>query len=428
MNILFVLYESLACNSASHVDGLARELAALGHDCLVALPEHLDDAYRFAPLPYQIATYGQILAQPCCFADGQGPDIVHTWTPREVVRRFHDRLAESHRFRTVIHLEDNEDHIARVALGESGYRAARADRLPFAFPQHLTSPIQSPNFFARASGVTLLIDRLAECMPVERPHQVFWPAVERAIFHPRPRNDALRTALGIASDEIVLCYHGNMHQANRAEIRSLYLAVALLNRQGCPARLVRMGTDHVAHAPEYRTWADQYTTDLGYVVDRQQLVDVLAMADIFVQPGSADAFNDYRFPSKLPEFFSLGRPVVLPKTNIGLVARHMQDAWVLEEANGQNICAAVRSICADRQLWRSLSDGARAFAEQHFSWSRSAAQVAGFYEAIGGETAAVSAGPGRAERNLREDDPAGFGANHVTGGDGGTAQARLNRR
>jgi len=389
MNILFVLYESLACNSASHVDGLARELVALGHDCLVALPRHLGDPDRFAPMPYRVATYGQILAEPRCFNAGQGPDIVHTWTPREIVRGFHDRLSQAVRFRTVIHLEDNEDHIARVSLGEASYRDACVDRLPFPFPQHLTSPIHAPRFFARASGVTLLIDRLAECMPVERPHQVFWPAVERAMFHPRPRNDALRAAYGISPNEIVLCYNGNLHQANHAEIRSLYLAVALLNRQGCPARLVRTGTDHVTLAPDYRQWAESFTTDLGYVVGTRQLVDVLAMADIFVQPGTANAFNDHRFPSKLPEFFSLGRPVVLPKTNIGLVTRHGRDAWVLEEANGQNISAAVRAICSDHGLWRTLAEGACAFAEENFSWNRSAAKVAAFYEVIARDNVAA---------------------------------------
>ncbi|MCX7414720.1 MAG: glycosyltransferase [Planctomycetia bacterium] len=389
MNIIFVLYQSLACNSASHVDGLARELSLLGHDCLVALPEHLDDADRFAPMPYRIATYRQILSQSLSFADGRGPDVVHTWTPREIVRKFRDQLAASHRFRTVIHLEDNEEHIARVALGETGWRVACADRLPIAYPDHLTDPVQAPGFFAQASGVTLLIDRLAECMPLERPSRVFWPSVDRTVFYPRPRNDAMRAMHGIAPHEIVLCYHGNMHQANRVEIRSLYLAVALLNRQGFPARLVRMGTDHVTHEPEYCRWAAEHSIDLGYVVDRRRLVDVLAMADVFVQPGTADAFNDFRFPSKLPEFFALGRPVVLPRANIGLVIRHLEDAFVLDEANGQNICAAVKTICSDRKLYQKLSDAAWSFAEQRLSWRQSAATVASFYEALACDSAAA---------------------------------------
>ena len=389
MNVIFVLYESLACNSASHVDGLARELSRLGHDCVVALPEHLKDADRFPDRPYRIASYRQLLGQPLAFRDGRGPDICHAWTPRERVRRFHDQLATSHRFHTVIHLEDNEEHIARMAMGESHWRAARADRLPFAYPDHLTSPIHSPEFFARASGVTLLIDRLAECIPVERPCRVFWPAIDQSIFHPRPRNDALRASLGIGPHETVLCYHGNMHPANRVEIRSLYLAVALLNRQGCPARLVRMGTDHVVHEPEYLRWAEEFTIQLGYVVDRRRLVDVLAMADVFVQPGTSDAFNDYRFPSKLPEFFALGRPVILPRANIGHVTRHMQDAFVLDEANGHNICAAIRTICSDPTTSRTLAEGAWLFAERNFRWDRSAATVAGLYESLDRHAAAA---------------------------------------
>ena len=43
---------------------------------------------------------------------------------------------------------------------------------------------------------------------------------------------------------------------------------------------------------------------------------------MLVQPGRPDAFNDYRFPSKLPEFLASGRPVMLPRTNIGL---HLED-------------------------------------------------------------------------------------------------------
>ncbi|MFM9057612.1 MAG: glycosyltransferase [Planctomycetaceae bacterium] len=389
MNVIFALYESLACNSASHVDGLARELSRLGHDCIVALPEHLKDAERFAPMPYRIATYGQLLDQPPTFRDGRGPDIFHAWTPRERVRKFHDRLATSHGFRTVIHLEDNEEHIARIAMGESRWRAACAGRLPFVYPDHLTSPVHAPGFFSRASGVTLLIDRLAECMPVELPCRVFWPGIDRSIFHPRPRNDALRTTLGIGPQEIVLCYHGNMHPANRVEIRSLYLAVALLNRQGCPARLVRMGTDHVVHEPEYLRWAAEFTIQLGYVVDRRHVVDVLAMADVFVQPGTSDAFNDYRIPSKLPEFFALGRPVILPKANIGRLTRHLQDAFVLDEANGQNICAAIRTICSDATTADTLAEGAWLFSERNFKWDRSAAHVAGLYESLDRHAAAA---------------------------------------
>ena len=43
--------------------------------------------------------------------------------------------------------------------------------------------------------------------------------------------------------------------------------------------------------------------DLGFV-SRDRLWDLLAAADVFVQPGGPSPFNDYRFPSKLPDFLA----------------------------------------------------------------------------------------------------------------------------
>jgi glycosyltransferase involved in cell wall biosynthesis len=212
---------------------------------------------------------------------------------------------------------------------------------------------------------------------------VFWPAADPAVFFPRPRNDVLRAELGIAPDECVLTYHGNTHGSNHREVRGLYLAVALLRRSGTPARLIRLGMDCFTEtyrpAVGYAEWAAEFTLNLGYVGDRRRIADILACADVFVQPGTADPFNDYRFPSKLPEFFAFGRPVVLPRTNIGLVARHGIDAYVLDRADGPGIAAAVAALWADPALAEQLSAGAVAFAGTHFCWSRAAERLAAFY-------------------------------------------------
>ncbi len=375
MNLLFGLHHSLSCNSASHVDGIARELCGMGYDCLVAVPDKPEEASRFDPYPYRVATFHEVLTDPRRFRDRRGPDLLHVWTPRERMRHFRDRLAEVASFQTIIHLEDNEDYIARTALGPERYQQVLDDSLPYPFPDHLTHPKGGQDFFRSAAGATVLIDQLAEHVPFEIPTAEFWPAVDDSIWSQRPRNDELRKKMGIEKDEIVLTYHGNMHTANHREIRSLYLAVALLNREGVPARLVRVGRDSVEHAPEYRHWAKQFTISVGYIVNRRKLSDILAMADVFVQPGTSDPFNDYRFPSKLPEFFAMGRPVVLPKTNIGLVTRHLQDAYVLDHADGTSIFDAVRRICSDEALYQTLADGALQFSRSEFSWKESAMKV-----------------------------------------------------
>jgi glycosyltransferase involved in cell wall biosynthesis len=106
---------------------------------------------------------------------------------------------------------------------------------------------------------------------------------------------------------------------------------------------------------------------------------LLALADFFVQPGWDDPFNHYRLPSKLPEFFALGRPVILPRTNLGEQVRHGVDAWVLDRADAAGIVGAVNALRADPALAARLGTGAADFAARHFSWSRSAAALASFY-------------------------------------------------
>ena len=46
-----------------------------------------------------------------------------------------------------------------------------------------------------------------------------------------------------APETTVLFYHGNVHLANRDEVRELYAAVLALNQAGHPTVLIRTGRD-----------------------------------------------------------------------------------------------------------------------------------------------------------------------------------------
>jgi glycosyltransferase involved in cell wall biosynthesis len=83
--------------------------------------------------------------------------------------------------------------------------------------------------------------------------------------------------------------------------------------------------------------------------------DVLAAADILVQPGKAGEFNDYRFPSKLPEFLAIVRPVILPASNIALQMTHGVDAYVLPKVDAVAIVEAVVKITDDSDLYDRLA-------------------------------------------------------------------------
>jgi glycosyltransferase involved in cell wall biosynthesis len=105
----------------------------------------------------------------------------------------------------------------------------------------------------------------------------------------------------------------------------------------------------------------------------------LALADAYVQPGAPDEFNRYRLPSKLPEFLSMGRPVILPACNLGNELGEGEDALLLREGTALEIAARIEELLDAPELGRRLGERARAFALERLSWSRNAAELADFY-------------------------------------------------
>jgi glycosyltransferase involved in cell wall biosynthesis len=91
-------------------------------------------------------------------------------------------------------------------------------------------------------------------------------------------------------------------------------------------------------------------------------------------------FNDYRIPSKLPEFFAMGLPVILPRTNVGLLVRDGEECLLLEQGDAEDIALKVERVLHDDALAARLGRGARSFAERTFSWERSAQALQAFYE------------------------------------------------
>lgn len=379
LNLLFVLHGSFGSNSALHVAAIANELAAAGHACVVAAPHEIETLAhhvkpRFLGLTFAGAEAG------IAFPDGRGPDVIHAWTTRENVRRLTQKIAARHQPKLVVHLEDNEQEILALSLGES-FRTLEQlpdDKLNPLVPDDLSHPRRAREFLAAADAVTVITDRLREFAPPNRPTLTLGPAADPRYFFPRPIPRGFRHTMDITPDATVLFYHGNTHAANAWEMRELYAAVLQLNRESVPVTLIRAGLDRIDFLGNMAAEVAPFVLELGQIRN-QHLPPLMALADIFVQPGRADAFNDYRFPSKLPEFFALGRPVVLPRTNLGASLRHGIDAYVLDQADAPGIVRAVRELREDRELHARLARGAAEYSERHFSWRRTAESLAKFY-------------------------------------------------
>jgi glycosyltransferase involved in cell wall biosynthesis len=375
-NILFVLYHDFGANSAVHVHNFANQFALLGHDTAVAIPTSEETGAQLGEQHYVIRHFDEIDDDWSeLFPNGRAPDVVHAWTPRENVRLFCEKLAGLCDFSLFVHLEDNEELILEANLGEPFEDLLEHDRET---PPNLAHPRKYRGFIASADGVTMIMDRLAKFVPENKSQLVLWPGADRKLFHPRPRNEDFLASLGVARDSLVFSYTGNVHSANARDVRSLYVATAILDREGTPAVLLRTGRDYCEFLGADQTWARKVSIDLGQV-DYSEIPDILSLADVLVQPGRDNEFNDYRLPGKLPEFFAMGRPIILPHTNLGRFVRHGEEALVLSKVDALGIVEAVRSLRSTVGLPERLAGGALEFCSRYFDWSTNASKLEKFY-------------------------------------------------
>jgi glycosyltransferase involved in cell wall biosynthesis len=383
VNVVFVNYHDFTSNSAVHIFNLANELAGGGVGCAVAVPGdpatiRLIGAPRFLALSFADARKGALR-----YPDGGPPSLVHAWTPREAVRQLTEELAARYGCPYVVHLEDNEDVLTANSLGLTleQLQALPAAELDASVPPTLAHPRRMRRFLAGAAGMTAIVDRLFELQPDGLPAEVVWPAFEPELFTAEPPEPELRRRLGIDDSEAVLVYTGNAHTSNAAELRSLYLAVAALNRAGRPVKLVRLGRDYVRFIEAELKSIERHVVRVP-LQPRSEVPRYMRLADVLVQPGRPDGFNDFRLPSKLPEFFATGRPVVLPATNLGRFVADGEECILLRRGDALEIAAAVERLLGDDELRERLGKAARAFAERSFSWPASARKLRRLYERV----------------------------------------------
>jgi glycosyltransferase involved in cell wall biosynthesis len=379
-NILFVLYHDFSANSAVHVHNFANQLAGSGNSVAVAIPDGDDTGSALGEQHYSVLAYHEVDGSwTRVFSNGLPPGIVHAWTPRENVRLFCEKVRTLCSALLFIHLEDNEELILEANLGSSFAQLARSTSVKL--PGNLAHPKNYRRFIAEADGVTMIMDRLEKFVPPALPRIILWPGADTELFFAQKKDEAFLASLGVPPENIVLCYTGNVHSANAREVRSLYLAAAILSREGIPTTLVRAGKDYCPFLGPDEKWAREVSIDLGYV-KHVDIPRVLGLADFLVQPGADDAFNEYRLPAKLPEFFAMGRPVLLPLTNVGRFVRHGQEAWVLAKVDALGIVETLKALRVDEQLRSRLSAGALAFCREHFDWTKNAGRLDRFYEQI----------------------------------------------
>ncbi|MCC5021804.1 MAG: hypothetical protein J6386_02925 [Candidatus Synoicihabitans palmerolidicus] len=87
----------------------------------------------------------------------------------------------------MIHLEDNETELLAQHLNcrPEDFCRFSAEQFNTKVPPFLSHPRRAQTFLCKASGLTTIIDRLAEFVPSGTPTRTIWPAANAA-FSPRP--------------------------------------------------------------------------------------------------------------------------------------------------------------------------------------------------------------------------------------------------
>ncbi len=383
MNILFVNYGDFTTNSLNHIAGFAKELGALGHACAVAVPAGRDTLAVIPDPRFIPVTYAEALEQPGLFPQGQPADIVHAWTPREGVRKFVLAYQRQAHARLVIHLEDNEEFLLAAWLRRpiESLRELGEVELAREVASTLAHPRRYRQFLRAADGITAIVEPLRQLAAAGVPSLLLEPGVDFSHYHPQAPDPAYRQEIGLKAGEKAIVFTGSNTFANEPEMRELYEAVALLNEQGIPTRLVRTGLTTPQFEASLPARTTAFVRNLGFI-PKDRLPGLLALADVLVQPGKPGPFNDLRLPSKLPEFLSVGRPVVLPAANVGLELRDGVDAVLLRQGDAAEIAGACRRVFADPAWAGTLGQNAVAFARRRFDLPANTRRLADFYATL----------------------------------------------
>jgi glycosyltransferase involved in cell wall biosynthesis len=378
VNVVFVSHCDFTGNSALHVLAVASGLHERGFSPVIAVPANAESVEDVGRPAFPVLTYAEACTSALSFPDGRGPDLVHCFTPREIVRRPAVELVRVHGCPYVVHLEDNEETVTSVELRHLPVALLRMVPRPL-LDRVIGSrfhPVEGPRFLGGAAGVTVIVERLRELVPSQLPTAVVGAGFDEAVLAPRRSRDDVRTELGLTSDDLAIVYTGSVHRVNLADMRDLYAAVAMLRRDGRPVVLVKTGTN-TPGTPDLPVLGEGLR-DLGWV-PRDAVPDLLNAADVLVQPGRPGPYNDYRLPSKLPEFLASGRPVVLPRANVGLELENGRQALVLDRGDDDEIAAAVVRLADDPELRRNIGEQGRAFALRELRWSRVVDKVEALY-------------------------------------------------
>ena len=191
--------------------------------------------------------------------------------------------------------------------------------------------------------------------------------------------------LGISDSDCVIMYMGNFYAWQGIDM--LISSAKYVLKQRDNVKFVLVGnTNH----EEYRNVVDNLGL-LKYFIftgqkSREELPDLVQIADILILPRPETEVTKYGFPSKLPEYMASGKPVIA--TDVGdhhLLIKNMATG-LLVPPDAKELAEAVLNLMEDESLRKKLGLAAQQFVKSEYSWEVIGGKLLGMYEEILGAT------------------------------------------
>ena len=118
------------------------------------------------------------------------------------------------------------------------------------------------------------------------------------------------------------------------------------------------------------------------MLDLTGLGEALACADALLLPYTNCSVNRYRYPNKLGDYLSAGRPIVTNRTgDLGSLVER-EGVGLVADDTPEAFAASIEKLATDIHLATELAHRARQFAEQKLDWRFLAADLERFYHDI----------------------------------------------
>jgi glycosyltransferase involved in cell wall biosynthesis len=263
-------------------------------------------------------------------------------------------------------------------LGKGGSVSERPNPLIRAFLQPVETYFEE-RFRTRADGTTVICNTLREkAIALGVPPEsilLLRDGSDLEGIQPLDR-DTCRRELGISTDCHIIGYLGSIF------LRDAQLMAQAFDRihESMPSALLLL-IGYVTYPVEKMVTATEAVISTR-VVCHADLNRYLAACDLCWLPFHDSGANRGRWPMKLNDYMSAGRPTIA--TAVGDVTSVMtrHEIGILSPDAPDALAEKALSLLADPKLCIALGKNARRVAEEHFNWQTRVAELESFYKKV----------------------------------------------